>query len=127
MTKLNPRLLTFNGETLTIGQWSTKLGMKNGTITNRIDSGWSVERALTAPVDIAFSNQKNGCTMTKNEAELALNDIPYEDQPECVRKLVPKCTKTIMGSPIKQAKYGQKFRREHIAAFNTWYHDTYSK
>ena len=124
MKNLNPRLLTFNGETLNIGQWSKKLGMKNGTITNRIDSGWSVERALTTPPDLAYSNQ-NGCKATKNEAELALNDIPYEEQPECVRKLIPKCTKTHMGSLIKQAKYGQKFRREHPAAFNAWYTSTY--
>jgi hypothetical protein len=126
MKNITPRLLTFNGETLNIGQWSKKLGMKNGTITNRMDSGWSVERALTTPPDLALSN-RNGFKGTKNEAELELNDIPYEQQPECVRKLIPKCVKTHMGSIIKQAKYGQKLRREFPAAFNAWFAEAYSK
>lgn len=44
-------LVTFNGETKTVSQWSRQLGIKYGTILRRINSGnWSVEKALTEPV-----------------------------------------------------------------------------
>lgn len=44
------RPLTFNGETLNIGQWCSKLGLKMVLILNRLDKlGWTVEKALTTP------------------------------------------------------------------------------
>jgi hypothetical protein len=47
--RTNNRRLTFRGETLTLMQWTERLGVKRGTIAARIDKyGWSVERALTA-------------------------------------------------------------------------------
>ena len=47
----NNRLLTYNNETLTISQWSEKLGFKRSVIGQRINGmGWSVEKALTTPV-----------------------------------------------------------------------------
>lgn len=48
--KRNNRLITFNGETLTLVEWSERTGINRCTITNRIDKyGWSVEDALTIP------------------------------------------------------------------------------
>jgi hypothetical protein len=45
------RLLTFNGQTLTLKEWSDKTGIKRQAIHARIDRrGWSVEKALTTPV-----------------------------------------------------------------------------
>lgn len=47
----NNRLLTYNNETLTISQWSEKLGFKRSVIGQRINGmGWSVEKALTTPI-----------------------------------------------------------------------------
>ena len=44
------RNITFNGETLTLVEWSEKTGLKRTTITQRIDAyGWSIEKALTTP------------------------------------------------------------------------------
>lgn len=48
-------LITFNGETHTIKQWSEIIGINKGTLGDRIAHGWTIERALTEPV-----NQKGG-------------------------------------------------------------------
>ena len=42
--------LEFNGERLTIAQWSRKTGIKHNYISNRISKGWSVADALTVPI-----------------------------------------------------------------------------
>lgn len=43
------RLVTYNGETKPLIEWSKQTGIHHRTLTNRIDRGWSVERALTQP------------------------------------------------------------------------------
>ena len=55
------RTITFNGDTLTLAQWSRRVGLPEAAIAGRLDAGWPVERAMThqlrkakqAPVDIA--------------------------------------------------------------------------
>ena len=44
------RRIEFQGETLSIAQWARKYGLPEQTVYNRLDAGWSVERALTTPV-----------------------------------------------------------------------------
>lgn len=45
------RLLTFNGVTLTLSQWSERLGINVGTLGHRTGRlGWSIERAFSEPV-----------------------------------------------------------------------------
>ena len=41
-----PVLLTYNGETLNITQWGSKLGIKRKTISQRLKRGWSIEQSL---------------------------------------------------------------------------------
>ena len=49
--KSSSRLLTFNGTTQTIAQWSKQLGIHHSTLQRRIDDlGWSVGKALSTPV-----------------------------------------------------------------------------
>ena len=46
----NNRRIEFNGENLTLMQWSARLGVHRETIAKRIGRlGWSIERALTEP------------------------------------------------------------------------------
>ena len=45
--KTNNRLIEFQGESRTLGEWASITGIKLGTIWNRLNLGWSVERALT--------------------------------------------------------------------------------
>lgn len=40
-------LLTFKGRTDTVAGWSQRLGITDATLRNRINRGWSIERALT--------------------------------------------------------------------------------
>lgn len=47
----NNRLLTYNGETHTIAEWSDITGIKWDTIRCRIRYGWSIEKALTTKVN----------------------------------------------------------------------------
>jgi hypothetical protein len=42
----NNRLLTFNGKTLGITEWSRRSGVYRHTIRRRLERGWPIERAL---------------------------------------------------------------------------------
>lgn len=46
------KFLTFEGQTLTIAQWSRRLPLTSRAIEGRLDSGWSDERTLTTPLNI---------------------------------------------------------------------------
>jgi hypothetical protein len=48
--KRNTRLLTAFGKTMHMNEWCRHLGILQGTLWDRLDRGWSVERALTEPV-----------------------------------------------------------------------------
>lgn len=49
--RTNNRRIAFNGETLTLMQWSERTGIAPQTLRQRLDKlEWSVDRALTAPV-----------------------------------------------------------------------------
>ena len=48
--KRNNHFLAFNGETLTVSEWSRKIGVPVVRLIRRIKAGWSVERALTTPL-----------------------------------------------------------------------------
>lgn len=48
--KTNNHLLTFNGETACIAEWSERTGISQKLIRVRILGGWSVEDALSLPV-----------------------------------------------------------------------------
>lgn len=64
--KRNNILLTYNGKTLTIAQWSRELGISTTNIRNRIDNlGWSVEKALSTPVRTVSKRTKKSKN-TKN-------------------------------------------------------------
>lgn len=46
--------ITFNGETHSVPEWAEKIGIPKYTLHKRLRSGWSVERALTEPVDTKY-------------------------------------------------------------------------
>lgn len=43
------RRLSLGGETLGLQEWAARLGISRESLRDRLDSGWSVERALTTP------------------------------------------------------------------------------
>jgi hypothetical protein len=42
--------LDFRGERLTLTEWAERIGMKVGTLWQRLNQGWSIEKALTKPL-----------------------------------------------------------------------------
>ena len=48
--KRSNRLLTHNGETQTMSEWSISSGIPYGILKSRILRGWDIDRALTEPV-----------------------------------------------------------------------------
>ena len=44
------RTIEYNGETHTLSEWAEILQMSVGTLWDRLDNGWSIQRALSEPV-----------------------------------------------------------------------------
>lgn len=64
------RLLTYNGQTKTVQEWSEKTGICHRTLCGRLNAGWSVKDALVTPVNTAFRNNPitfNGETLSRAE------------------------------------------------------------
>ena len=47
--KTNSRMITYNGKTQCLKDWSEELGIKYSILQNRLNSGWSVDKAFTTP------------------------------------------------------------------------------
>ena len=65
------RMITFNGRTMCIAEWSEETGLSSAAITQRIDGlGWSIENALTIPAEKACNwrgtKHKDAQTLTYN-------------------------------------------------------------
>ena len=56
--KRSNTILHFNGISKTLSQWADYIGIKDCTLSERIRSGWSVERALTMKTDLTKSHRK---------------------------------------------------------------------
>lgn len=50
MTRVATREYTINGETLTLAQWAERTGTSMTIISQRINAGWSAERAILQPL-----------------------------------------------------------------------------
>lgn len=49
------RALTFNGETKLLRHWAREIGMPEQTLHTRLGLGWTIEEALTTPINQALS------------------------------------------------------------------------
>lgn len=52
------KMVTYNGETYTLAQWADKIGISQSTLCIRLKR-WSVERALTEPINFSKPNKRN--------------------------------------------------------------------
>lgn len=59
-SRRNTKRITFQGESLSMREWGRRLGFGSDTVRNRLDSGWSVERALSTPIDLG-RQARQGC------------------------------------------------------------------
>lgn len=51
------RQITYNNETKTLGEWADQYGINRQTLGKRLDTGWSMERALTTS-PLAYHNRQ---------------------------------------------------------------------
>lgn len=109
------RSVSFNGFTLTLGEWSRKLGIKHSTLANRLDNGWSVEMAFLTKPNPSFHRDPDK-RMTKNDAEMLLNETSYENLPIMVAAYIGQC---------HGVRYGTFFRNEFRPEFNKWFETKY--
>ena len=61
------RLLTHNGETMTLAQWSRRTGLSKHVISRRIKIGWSISKALDTPLHQTRKNQLNASKLTAED------------------------------------------------------------
>lgn len=47
------RMLTWNGETMTVADWADRMGLKYNTLHERLRRGWSTKKALTTVANSA--------------------------------------------------------------------------
>lgn len=63
------KLLTYQGRTQTISQWANEIGINRRTLEARIvDYHWSVEKALTYPVNENMRRFRNGIKNKQNDS-----------------------------------------------------------
>lgn len=53
------RFIEFNGEKLTMIEWSERTGVPSGTLWLRLKNGWDVDRALSTPVNKYANGEMN--------------------------------------------------------------------
>jgi hypothetical protein len=60
MIKTADRLITYQNETLTIGQWAERYGIEVKQVASRLNQGWLPIRAITQPVAKRKANHNAG-------------------------------------------------------------------
>ncbi len=108
------KLIEFRGQLKTANQWAKDLGMSKGTVSHRLNAGWTVERALTTPVDAALSAKKG--VPSKTDAMRWLDERPVKDAPKCFQTLLKGYTGT---------KMGMHLRANHLPEFIDWFENEY--
>lgn len=74
------RLITHDGKTLTVAEWSERTGLGESTIAYRIKIGWSASRAITTS-----ARQKNANGHAKKDLRHPCTDCGKPVRLECVR------------------------------------------
>lgn len=64
------RLITFQGETLTMSDWASRLGVGHKTLAYRLDRGWPIDIALTKPA-VLGNRVIRGSLVQSGDLELA--------------------------------------------------------
>jgi hypothetical protein len=64
-TSLPKGMITWNGETCSIREWSKRLGINYFTLFNRLKRGWGIGMAFTKP-----AKPSNRCRAPRNHKEI---------------------------------------------------------
>jgi len=63
LNRRNNRLITYDGTTQTLLEWSEAVGIHKNTLDQRLAAGWDVERALTTPADRTITCYRPGLAL----------------------------------------------------------------
>lgn len=110
-------IIAHEGRKLKITEWAKLKGLTPASIYRRLEDGWSIDRALNTPLDRAFTSSLP--KITKNDAEMMLNELPYEKLPIMLAALIPENYRSM------KYKWGQYLRNEHRALFDLWFSREY--
>lgn len=78
--KRNCRFITFNGETLTLAEWSERLGIHRNTLKNRINYGWSLEMVFKKNRDRFITHSGETHTITEWAMKTGINRKTLSDR-----------------------------------------------
>ena len=74
------RLIEYDGERLTLMQWSRRTGLSKHTISRRLKSGWSVEKTLTTPLHATRKGQLNASKLKEADVlAIRASDLPASE------------------------------------------------
>lgn len=104
-------LFKYNGKTDSISGWAKTFGIRPQLIHTRITRGWSLEDAISRPVLGVYSGNKS---ISKNDAELMLNEMQLNDLPNFAKRIVKK-------HKYNGKKYGQFIRSLFRKEFDAWF------
>lgn len=79
------RILTYKGETLTVTEWSKRVGITNKTLFMRLKAGWSIEKTLEWPIhgnanlkrskDISWEEKKKEQDLIRSYLKTQSSDV----------------------------------------------------
>ena len=56
--RTNNNYICYNGKTMTLTEWADYLHINFRTLSRRLSSGWSIDKALSSPVDMRYSHNR---------------------------------------------------------------------
>lgn len=98
------RLLTHKGKTLCISAWAERIGIDKQIIYDRLHWGWSVERALTTPVNahqklLTFEGKTQTICQWAREKGVSMNAVYSRLKMGCPPEIVFAKNKWVVKTP----------------------------
>jgi len=79
--KKSNRVIEYNGVSLNIKQWASKIGINRVTIYMRLKNGWTIEDALTKKIDCNSIKKRIKCITTNEEFDSISNAAKHKKIP----------------------------------------------
>jgi len=99
------RPITFNGESLLPGQWAARIGVSRKTLDSRLETGWTVEEALTAPPNSRLRDIREAANNIKRLSLKEKNRAQDKVQRAVRRGKIQKLTCAVCGSRQSEAHH----------------------
>lgn len=113
---MEAKLYEYKGEFKPLKAWADQYRHSYQTLHARLRNGWTMQRTLEQPS--IGQGTKMGPGMSKNDAELELNALPFDSLPPQFQKIVKEWN-------FKGNKYGKFLRSMARKAFDIWFEVEY--